>query len=318
MQNDVRMSPRVVEFPAECAVLESLPTLPVRVLVVSAAGVEEQGRRGLAGRLERTAESLGVADGLIVAERALFDWDTTVGARERFDAIFLRPGEVPADEEDARLPATHAVGGLRGLLVDSRARFWLLDPGGAVEADPHLQQRCEALCRNVVSTGGPPAVLVPPEWDSDRRVLFHQSLLEWSLHDAPLDLAVTRATGTSGPVPVLFLPSGRRHGLDLGRLLEDYRRRIDSTHAALRMLSVELASLSVDDAPQSQVRAKLEPSTAAWMTHMQQVKESCDEINRDRDPAGWSRLRASLDELQEVESAVAAAREEVESSQRTR
>ncbi len=313
MQRDVGIGPRVVEFPAECAVLDSLPTLPVRVLVVSEEGVEEAGRRGLAGRLERTAESLGVAEGLVVAERELFDWGTPSGAdSERFDVIFFRPADVPAEDGDGRLPATHTVGGLQGLLSDSCARFWLLDPGAAMDSDSHLQQRCETLCRNVVEHGGPPAVLVPKEWESDRRLRFHQALLEWSLHDAPLDLAVRRAAGDDGPVPVLFLPSGRRHGLDLGRLLEDYRRRIDGTYAALRMLSVELASMSSESGMRADRRDCLQENADSWLTHMRAVKESCDEINRDRDPAGWSRLRASLSELEFVEGAVALARDEVE------
>jgi len=313
MQRDARIGPRVVEFPAKCAVLDSLPVLPVRVLVVSEEGVEEEGRRGLAGRLERTAESLGVAEGLVVAEQELVDWSTPSGAdNERFDVIFFRPADVPTDGEDGRMPATHTVGDFQGLLSGSRARFWLLDPGGAPDPDAHLHQRCEALCRNVVSHGGPPAVLVPLEWESDRRLRFHQELLEWSLHDAPLDLAVRRAAGDDGPVPVLFLPSGRRHGLDLGRLLEDYRRRIDGTYAALRMLSVELASLSAADGVRAEKCEHLQEDANVWLTHMRTVKESCDEINRDRDPAGWTRLRASLAELERIEGAVAMARGEVE------
>jgi hypothetical protein len=305
------MSPRVVEFPAECEVLDALPVLPVRVLVVTADGVEEQGRRSLADRLERTAESLGVAEGLVVAQRPRFDWQTTASSRnERFDVIFFRPGVIPADAKDDRLPAAHMLDGLQGLLVDSRTRFWLLDPGCAEEHDSRLQQRCEALCRNVVSGGGPPAVLIPPQWDSDRKLRFHQSLLEWSLHDAPLDLAVGRATGSAGPVPVLFLPSGRRHGLDLGRLLEDYRRRIDGTYAALRMLSAELASLS-EGGTEGELRVRLQQDSQSWLADLDMVKQSCDEINRDRDPAGWSRLRASLKALRQVEQAVATAREEI-------
>lgn len=312
MQSTVRRSPRVVEFPAECAVLDALPVLPVRVLVVTADGVEEQGRRSLADRLERTAESLGVAEGLVVAQRPRFDWQTTSSAaNERFDVIFFRPGVIPADDKDERLPAAYMFDGLQGLLVGSRARFWLLDPGCAEDRDSRLQQRCEALCRDVVSGGGPPAVLIPPQWDSDRKLLFHQSLLEWSLHDAPLDLAVGRATAPEGPVPVLFLPSGRRHGLDLGRLLEDYRRRIDATYAALRMLSAELASLSAEGGSEGEVRVRLERDAQSWLERLDLVKQSCDEINRDRDPAGWSRLRASLIALRQVEDAVAAAREEI-------
>lgn len=161
-------------------------------------------------------------------------------------------------------------------------------------------------------------MLVPQEWESDRRLHFHQALLEWSLHDAPLDLAVRRAAGSDGPVPVLFLPSGRRHGLDLGRLLEDYRRRIDGTYAALRMLSVELASLSAESGMREDRRDSLQESADVWMTHMRTVKESCAEINRDRDPAGWSRLRASLDELALVEGGVASARHEIECLDRDR
>jgi len=313
MQSNERTPPRVVEFPARCVVLDSLPNLPVRVLVISGDGVESEGRRRLAERLERTAASLGVASGLVVAERSVSDWSTGgVLAQERFDVIFVRPGSVPADGEDVRVPSQHVVGGLFSLLGDSRSRFWLLDSYADDPEDGDSQLRSEALCRIVVSQGGPPAVLVPLEWESDRRIQFHESLLEWSLHDAPLDLAVTRATGDSGPPPVLFLPSGRRHGLDLGRLLEDYRRRIDETGAALQMLSVELAALGPGHGDEKGAHSRLEQSALAWAQSLELVKHACDEINRDRDPAGWSRLRSSLDQLEELEATVAAAREETE------
>jgi hypothetical protein len=313
MRGDGRLSPRVVELPAQCAVLDSLPDLPVRILVISADGVEAEGRRGLADRLERTAESLGVATGLVVEERPLSDWSTACGAAdERFDVVFLRPGEVPADGADDRLPAAHTVGGLLGLLGDLRSRFWLLDTREDPAPEPHSLQRSEALCRSVVSRGGPPAVLLPSEWQSDRRLHFHQSLLEWSLHDAPLDLAVSRATGSTGPVPILFLPTGRRHGLDLGRLLEDYRRRIDGTQAALQMLSVELEALPTSAVGREALCTRLGEQGASWADSLETVKQSCEEINRDRDPAGWSRLGASLDHLSELERAVRAARAEIE------
>jgi len=313
MRGDGRLSPRVVEFPAQCSVLDSLPNLPVRILVISAEGVEAEGRRGLADRLERTAESLGVATGLVVEERPLFDWSTGAGdLKDRFDVVFLRPGEVPADAADERLPAAHTVGGLLALLGDLRSRFWLLDTDEDPAPEAHSLHRAEALCRSVVSRGGPPAVLLPPQWQSDRRLHFHQSLLEWSLHDAPLDLAVSRATGSTGPVPVLFLPTGRRHGLDLGRLLEDYRRRIDGTHAALRMLNVELAALPTSAAGREALCTRLEEQGARWAESLEAVKNSCEEINRDRDPAGWSRLRASLDRLAALELEVTTARAEIE------
>jgi len=313
MSSDGRMSPRVVEFPAECPILDSLPDLPVRVLLISATGVEPEGRRGLADRLERTAESLGVAEGLVVEERPLLNWSTDCGAAgERFDVVFLRPGEVPADDDDARVPAVHTVGGLLGMFGELRSRFWLLDATVPDPHDPDLVYRSEALCRDVVSRGGPPAVLIPPEWGNDRRLLFHQSLLEWSLHDAPLDVAVSRATGHTGPVPVLFLPSGRRHGLDLGRLLEDYRSRIDGAGVALRMLSVELAALEAATFVNEDACAELSRDATIWAQSLEVVKGSCDEINRDRDPAGWSRLRASLDQLKELEDNVGAAREAIE------
>ncbi len=313
MQGNEQVPPRVVEFPARCVVLDSLPDLPVRVLVVSGLGVESEGRRRLADRLERTAESLGVATGLVVVERSLDDWSTDGGmAEQRYDVVFLRPGKVPADQQDVRAPSPHVVGGLSGLLGDSRSRFWLLDSYADDPGDAESQQRSEALCRSVVAQGGPPAVLVPPQWESDRRIRFHETLLEWSLHDAPLELAVSRATGTNGPPPILFLPSGRRHGLDLGRLLEDYRRRIDKTGAALQMLSVELASLDEGSGDEQLSSTRLREDALAWSRSLELVKHACGEINRDRDPAGWSRLRSSLDQLQELERAVAAAREEIE------
>ncbi|MBJ92855.1 MAG: hypothetical protein CMP23_00110 [Rickettsiales bacterium] len=315
MDSDVDSSPRVIEFPSACAVLDAIPCLPVRVLVVTDSGAGEQGRRGLAGRLLRMGESLGVDEGLAVKERPLADWSAAGGASERFDVIYLRCCDIPAESAEEMRPAAHVSAGLQALLRDSSARFWLLDH--RVDGAQGSRQRVvsEGLCRDVVSRGGPPAILLPLQWGAERRLDFHQALLEWSLHDAPLELAVARATGGSGPVPVLFLPSGRRHGLDLGRLFEDYRCRIDATHAALRMLSVELASLTAGTPGAAVLRDRLAIQQELWVERMRLVKASCVEINRDRDPAGWSRLRSSLDLLNQVEADVAEARAEIEALQ---
>jgi hypothetical protein len=34
------------------------------------------------------------------------------------------------------------------------------------------------------------------------------------------------------------------------------------------------------------------------------IRDSCEEIDRDRDPAGWSRLAANIDALRRLEDAV--------------
>ncbi len=34
---------------------------------------------------------------------------------------------------------------------------------------------------------------------------------------------------------------------------------------------------------------------------LEAVRTGCEEINRDRDPAGWSRLAANIDELRSIE-----------------
>jgi len=224
--------------------------------------------------------------------------------------VFLRPSGLPADPCDPDRPADQVLQQLSRLLRDLAVRFWLMDPPtdsssatAPAAADEPEDARRVALCRALVGRGGPPAVLPPSAWSSEELARFHEDFLERVLHDAPLSSAVGRATSADGPPASLFVPAGRRHGLDLGRLLEDHRRRIDAAGGALAVLHRELEAVPEAAGLSGEaLRTALDQDARERDGRLGRVKAACDEINRDRDPAGWSRLSANIQQLSELET----------------
>jgi len=300
-----------------CESLEQLPQLPVRVLVLSAVGVEDSSRRGLASRLERRSRELGVGSGVVIRDAQFDEWDQLFEESDanRYDAVFFRPASLPADRLAADRPAQHVIDGLFKLFRDFYVRFWLVDPEteSVGEGAARLgEARRLALCRTLVGRGAPPAVMPSSSWDLDELARFHEDFLERALHDAPLPAAVGLATGREAQSASVFVPMGSRHGLDLGRLLEDHRRRIDATNGALAMLHRQLEAVPATSGMDAEaVRSALAEDARDRTARLGLVKAACDEINRDRDPAGWSRLSANIEQLALLESDILQARQSV-------
>ena len=296
---------KVVEASAPCPVLARLPRLPVAVLVVVPAGSVGEGRP-LADRLGRLADHLGVGDGVRVVEHRFTDWPSLLDEAPsgRFDAVFLHPGPVPADSEDLRYPRPDVVENLFRLLGNVEARFQVVAPEPGVDG-LGVDRRTELLLA-LLQRGAPPAVQIPMQWSAEEVASFEEELLERILHDAPLVQASAAATRDRLPPPVVYQPPGRRHGLDLGRLLEDHRRRIEEGGSALRMLLREVEAFRP---PEDEVTPD-----AAWhaifddvivaQDALEAIKVAVEEINRDRDPAGWSRLATSITALKAWEADV--------------
>ncbi len=292
---------KVVEASATCPVLARLPRLPVSVLVLLQEGAGGHGR-SLAARLTRLAEDLAVGDGVRVVEHTFADWPSLLeeAPSKRFDVVFLRPGWLPADSDDPGQPRPDVVEDLARLLGNVEARFQVVAPGRAKDGSEHLDRR-PALLLALLDRGAPPAVEIPAAWSAEDVASFEEALFERILHDAPLVQAAATAAGDRVPLPVLYQPPGRRHGLDLGRLLEDHRRRIEEGGSAVRILlrEVEAARPSEDDAALEPGWTEIAQDVIAAQDALEAIKEAVEEINRDRDPAGWSRLATSISDLKE-------------------
>jgi hypothetical protein len=303
MTDAVDPQPLVVESSAACPGLARLPSLPVRVLILTAPELEDPDRRSLADRLSRRTDELGVADGVAVAEESFSTWELAPGAasHKRFDIVLFRPGAVPALDGASAEPAEEVVDVLARVLCDLETRFWVLDPPprGAPEGEDARRLK---LCRDLANRGAPPAVRLPTGWDTEQVPGFYEDLLEWVLHDAPLIKAVSRATGDRRPLPAIFQPAGGRFGLDLGRLLEDHRKQIGEESNKVRVFQRELEAARPEVVgDRHEIWARLGSDVSARLEALERVREQAAEINRDRDPAGWSRLAANIDELKVIQ-----------------
>ncbi len=289
---------RVEESGTPCIALARLPALPVRVLVL---GPGAAGARPLAPRLTQLAEDLGAGDGVAVVQAPLASWREPFAAvsGQRFDVVILRPEIVPASEEESGAAPAWLVESVAAGLAMCSTRVWMIEPpaperpvGGALRLD---------LSRRVVRSGGPPVVVLPPEWEQLDPPGFLAACLEHLLHDAPLETAVQRASDDRRPAALMLVPQGRRHGLDLARLLEDHRMRIGEQTSGLRSFQREYEAFraAAGDHPAFD---PLGERLAARAEALAQVKDACDEINRDRDPAGWSRLALNMARLQAIEA----------------
>tara|TARA_B100000029_G_scaffold65632_1_gene58607 strand:+ start:795 stop:1034 length:240 start_codon:yes stop_codon:yes gene_type:complete len=65
---------------------------------------------------------------------------------------------------------------------------------------------------------------------------------------------------------------------------------------------------ALDGVNAGDVRAALAEDALQRTRRLDLVKDACDEINRDRDPAGWSRLSANIQQLAALESDIVQAR----------
>ena len=274
-------------------------------------GMGDEGGRGLATRLARLADELGVGDGVQVAEREGPAWNSLFEDHEpaRYDGVFVVAPELPAALDDPAEPDDALIEALAGLLADSETRFLILQPPA-----PEAVDRRDALCLRLAERGSPPAVVVPREWDVADAEQFAEGLFERLLHDSPLTRAVSDATAGMTPPAVVYQPPGRRHGLDLARLLEDHRRRIEEGGSALRMFLRELEAARPEGPPSPEWTHVADRATAS-LEQLEEVKAAVEEINRDRDPAGWSRLSKSIarlagweDELERSRNALEATR----------
>lgn len=295
--------PLVVESGTPCPGLTRLPRLPIRVLVLTSPELEDPSRRSLADRLARRTDELGVTDGVSITGEVLATWELAPGGlgRKRFDIVLVRPASIPSPDGATTEPTAQVVEVLARVLADLETRFWLLDPppDGAPEGEDARRLK---LCRDLVDRGAPPAVLLPVGWQTEEVLGFHEDLLEWVLHDASLHKAVARATADRRPVPAIFQPAGARFGLDLGRLLEDHRKQIDEESSSVRVFQRELeAARPSGDSRRQDLWAGLEADARVRLESLERVRQQAAEINRDRDPAGWSRLATNIDELRVIQ-----------------
>ena len=303
MTGTLETEPLVVESAAACPGLARLPRLPIRVLVLTAPELEDPERRSLADRLTRRTDELGVADGVAIAAETFSSWALSPGgaSRKRFDIVLFRPSAIPAVDGASAEPTEEVIDVLARVLGHLETRFWVLDPPppGAPEGE---DARRVKLCRDLTSRGAPPVVRLPQDWEADQLPGFYEDLLEWVLHDAPLVKAVSRATGDRRPIPAIFQPAGGRFGLDLGRLLEDHRKQIGEESSSVKVFQRELeAARPEDDARSQDLWVSLEADLRVRLEALEQVRDQAAEINRDRDPAGWSRLAANIEELKVIQ-----------------
>ena len=210
---------------------------------------------------------------------------------------------VPAPEGSTSEPTEAVVDVLARVLGDLETRFWVLDPPPDGAPDGEDARRLK-LCRDLVNRGGPPAVQLPQGWKTEELLGFYEDLLEWVLHDAPLVKAVSRATGERRPMPAIFQPAGGRFGLDLGRLLEDHRKRINDESISVKIFQREVEAVRPpDDDRRQEFWVSLEADTLGRLDALERVRNQAAEISRDRDPAGWSRLATNIDELRSIQEA---------------
>jgi len=292
MESD-EAQPRVVQSEVECEELAVLPQLPVRVVVLAA---ERIGAGPDVGKsLQSAADSLGAGLGVRVDARDLDSWRSLPAQPgDRFDAVFLRPDPIPPAPDDPSSPSLAIQGALGLLLRDVGARLWVLAPPSDPGEDEETLRR--ALCANLLKQGAPPAVLLPGDWTPAEQLSFQEALFEQLIADAPLAKAAARAALDRPSQPELYLPAGRRHGLDLGRLLEDHRQRIGSLTSELRSFKMEIeafASVRPVDA--------LRDRNVQHSGDIEEIRAAAEEIDRDRDPAGWTRLASGIERLGALE-----------------
>jgi len=305
--------PRLIETSAPCPPLARLPKLPVRVLVLSYDESEGGERRGLAVPLARLADELGVGEGVQVSERVIRDWDSLTTGDEacRYDGVFLVAPSLPGAYDDPNEPSDELVDALSSLLADSETRFLVLQPS---KSDLDTPDRRDALCLRLAERGSPPAVVVPADWSAPESERFSALLFERLLHDSPLARAVSDAGGGLQPPATIYQPPGRRHGLDLGRLLEDHRRRIEEGGSALRMFVRELEAVRPREGEPEGSWSQTADRASKAQHDLEQIKAAVEEINRDRDPAGWSRLAESIARHQRWEDELDSARHALEAT----
>ena len=315
MSDEDYIEPRIVESAAVCAALSRLPRLPVRGLVLSQDSVvTDHVGRTVAQRILRTADELGVGGAIVVEERSWNNWAglESEAPMGRFDIVFFRPDGLAPDP--SRLDASHpwCADVLAAVLEGVSARFWTLDQHILPEVLEQQEQRANHLCMQVLARGGAPSVRLPAAWEAPARAEFLVRLFEYALHDAPLTAAATRAWDRDLEPPELFLPEGRRHGLDLARLLESHRSRIQELATSLRILQreVEAARPGGDHA---EGWGGVREAMLGRQDALSVIRDSCEEIDRDRDPAGWSRLSADIEALRRLEAAVEKDRGRLES-----
>lgn len=307
MSDEDYIEPRIVESSAVCEALSRLPRLPVRVLVLAHDSVDQEREgRTVVQRALRTANDLGVGEAVVVEHRLWLRWGVleTDPPTARYDIVVFRADGLPPSIDDPKAPDPRCAAVLLGVLSRVAARFWTFDQEVFPEIEEEQDYRGQALCMQVLAEGGPPSVRLPLGWDGSARDDFLVTLFEHALHDAPLPSATDRAWDRSLPPPELFLPEGRRHGLDLARLLEDHRSRIQDLTTALRIFQREVEATRPEDAEGAERWGGVRDGVGARQDTLAVIRDSCEEIDRDRDPAGWSRLAANIDALRRLEDAV--------------
>jgi hypothetical protein len=256
------------------------------------------------------ADELGVGDGVRVTERHGPTWRAVLEEYEpvRHDGVFLICDAIPPSYDDPTEPDDAMLDALSALLADSETRFLVLLPPGEAALD-----RRDSLALRLAERGSPPAVVVPRGWGEAASDRFAEALFERLLHDSPLGRGVGDASAGMLPPAVIYQPPGRRHGLDLARLLEDHRRRIEEGASTLRMFLRELQA-AVPPGDPSAVWVRVQGSAELASEQLDAVKADVEEINRDRDPAGWSRLAQSIARLQRWEDELDRARHTLEAA----
>ncbi len=297
-----------------------LPELPVKILVVDSPSDGSNSSRSLVERLERLADELGAADGVAIAGRTVEPQVLSLGqlAQQRFDIVILRPSPVLPLALSGELPA-EAMGLLGHELSACAARVCVLAPAQVSSAGDDCGWR-RSLALKLVASGSPPVLVLPGDWAVDDIDRFVIEFVERLLHDSALESAVQRTLGELTPVPTLVLPAAGRHGLNLGRLLEAHRQRIDDETSFLRgrRREVEASQPPGPQPPEGRLQAwalRLE-GIEERLERLERIRAACDEIDRDRDPAGWSRLAANIHELALLERLGEVRTESVPSAQR--
>ena len=294
----------VVESDVPCPVLERTPRLPVRIHVLDAR-TEASPAVSIADDLAQLARDLGAADGVVVQGSRSSGWITRLPTGSgRWDGLVVYPPTLlaassGAGELDSSVPDESAVTSLTALLSNTGARFLILAPSPATSegVGPRAVElaRRVKLVRALAAAGAPAVVLLPVEWPDDITANFVARLFERLLHDSSLERAVSRAAQGRFELPSIFQPRGSRGGLDLGRLLEHQRKRISELSSLMKRFARELEAAS--DVLGPEVLLQRLERVERRVESLEGARTACEEINRDRDPAGWSRLAQSVELL---------------------
>lgn len=281
-----------------------MPRLPVRVHVLEAR-FEDTPAVGIADDLRQLATDLGAADGVVVQGSRATGWITRLPTGSgRWDGLVvyppaLKPVARTGSEPDSSLPDEVAVASLTSLLRNTGARFMVLAPSqerAEVNGARALElARRVKLVRALAAAGAPSVVLLPVEWPDDITADFLARLFERLLHDSSLERAVSRAAQGRFELPSIFQPRGSRGGLDLGRILEHQRKRIAELSSSMKRFARELEAAQEVLGGEAFLQ-RLE-RVERRVESLEAARKGCEEINRDRDPAGWSRLAHSVELL---------------------